>query len=1104
MSRRILSNSATVVAALACVSLLLLTPSASFADKAATAATGAGQGILVPGERGNCPFDLFNADGSYENGYAWQYGGIVAPEYGAFADCYNGPLSVCGVLLDLSQVGNQNGQTLDAYIWDDAAGSPGAVACVVVGVDPGPVAFWPSLSRHLIDLGVTCETTGNLWAGYWANWPGSVAGWFIGADTDGFGGCPYTNYAPGIGFPTGWGNVSAAWGPTQALAIGVSNVEIGTMFGACCLPDGSCVIREEPQCEGEYQGGGTNCNPNDCPQPPEGACCRAVDGACTIRTERECIDLGDQYLGDDVSCVPNPCPQPPEGACCNALEGTCIFTTVTVCNDLGDTYLGDDIPCDPNPCPQPVRACCFEDTSCLVLLIEDCVTQGGVFVSDVTSCDPNPCDMTGACCFGDACVQEVLGACLDDGGIFLGEGIPCDANACLTLDCDGTPVTLAEAGFVGDLSEIPPGEPVGLGHGRGRVVDTAQRGCGELVFNADATYENGYAWQYGGQLPTCFGSLAERYEVGGATICGITLDLSQVGNQNGQLLDAYVWQDIGGIPGAVIQVAVDVDPGPIAFWPSLSRHEIAINASPTGSAWWVGYWGQWPETVAAWFVGADTDGPGGKPYTYVAPGLGFPTGWNNVSIAWGPTQALGIGATVLVDGAGACCFPDGTCEIRRFDTCDDEFLGEDTECTPNPCPQPPSGACCFADGSCSFVSFFACEDLGGDYLGDDIACDANPCPQPPDGACCFADGSCQFLNAFECEDVLGSYFGDGVECDPNPCPQPDFGACCLPDQSCMEMFDFACDDAGGTFQGAGTACADTDCPIPCNAPLTMRTGIQRSPEPGLARGPHAGGTLILHHDSELAYTSDGQFCESSLGTCEDAITRVDEEGPVVFQVLAAFHNGSAPRLAGVTFGVAYPQCLIVLDGGPCGDFELPQSNWPDSGTGTAVTWSTAQEASLTTVYWFAGYVDSGQAASFDLIPHPTQGANFADDDVPANLDPIAGLGSLGFKTDGFRPCPGASSPGACCLPDGSCVVVLSTDCTGDFQGDGTQCDPNPCSQPVVGACCFTEGDCEVLPLEDCEGAGGAYQGDDTACDPNPCDIVPTIERSWGEIKAQFR
>lgn len=37
--------------------------------------------------------------------------------------------------------------------------------------------------------------------------------------------------------------------------------------------------------------------------------------------------------------------------------------------------------------------------------------------------------------------------------------------------------------------------------------------------------------------------------------------------------------------------------------------------------------------------------------------------------------------------------------------------------------------------------------------------------------------------------------------------------------------------------------------------------------------------------------------------------------------------------------------------------------------------------------------------------------------------------------------PGA---GACCLPDGTCTITFETECQGEYMGDGTTCDPNPC------------------------------------------------------------
>ena len=41
----------------------------------------------------------------------------------------------------------------------------------------------------------------------------------------------------------------------------------------------------------------------------------------------------------------------------------------------------------------------------------------------------------------------------------------------------------------------------------------------------------------------------------------------------------------------------------------------------------------------------------------------------------------------------------------------------------------------------------------------------------------------------------------------------------------------------------------------------------------------------------------------------------------------------------------------------------------------------------------------------------------------------------------------------------------------------------PCA---TGACCFTDGSCTVGTEEACTTAGGTYEGNDTDCDPNPC------------------
>jgi beta-lactamase superfamily II metal-dependent hydrolase len=79
------------------------------------------------------------------------------------------------------------------------------------------------------------------------------------------------------------------------------------------------------------------------------------------------------------------------------------------------------------------------------------------------------------------------------------------------------------------------------------------------------------------------------------------------------------------------------------------------------------------------------------------------------------------------------------------------------------------------------------------------------------------------------------------------------------------------------------------------------------------------------------------------------------------------------------------------------------------------------------------------------------------------------------------------TPGACCLPDGSCAALTQAACMaagGAYRGDGTTCPPTPaCPQP--GTCCVGT-NCTFALQASCAGTwteGGT-------CNPNPC-TVPT-------------
>ena len=100
---------------IACLLVPAFAPAAQIAPS-----LGIGHGYLENGGGRTeiCPGGITTTytDGSYENGYTWQYGG-VAPHYtGAFAQHLYGTGSVCAAIFDFSRFSTQAGGTMDVYL----------------------------------------------------------------------------------------------------------------------------------------------------------------------------------------------------------------------------------------------------------------------------------------------------------------------------------------------------------------------------------------------------------------------------------------------------------------------------------------------------------------------------------------------------------------------------------------------------------------------------------------------------------------------------------------------------------------------------------------------------------------------------------------------------------------------------------------------------------------------------------------------------------------------------------------------------------------------------------------------------------------------------
>lgn len=178
--------------------------------------------ILSAGRPDICPGAtlLQHDDGVFEMGYAWEGWANEAPYWGAWAECYDAEY-VCGLEFLFSRAEAWPTGRMDVFVWaDDGApppeNNPGAVICVVTGVDVGEVAFWPQVSVHPVQ--VCCLTGGSHFVGFWGRWHMSPALWYIVADVNGPAGCPRTNVHPGYSW-WGWQDVSEIFGPAHSLGI---------------------------------------------------------------------------------------------------------------------------------------------------------------------------------------------------------------------------------------------------------------------------------------------------------------------------------------------------------------------------------------------------------------------------------------------------------------------------------------------------------------------------------------------------------------------------------------------------------------------------------------------------------------------------------------------------------------------------------------------------------------------------------------------------------------------------------------------------------------------------------------------------------------------
>jgi len=176
-----------------------------------------------------------------------------------------------------------------------------------------------------------------------------------------------------------------------------------------------------------------------------------------------------------------------------------------------------------------------------------------------------------------------------------------------------------------------------------------------LKVNHDGTFENGVAWMNAGEVAPYYGAFAEGYTLsaGMTTLCGMRYFFSTLaGYYLGQLADIYAWDASGSNPGNVISLTAGVNVGVPGTWPTITPHDIDIFDIAVPTNYFVGYWGVWPGATLGWFCAIDVDGLAGLPRTNIAPGIGYPTGWQNPSIVWSTSGVTSMGIGVYELGGG--------------------------------------------------------------------------------------------------------------------------------------------------------------------------------------------------------------------------------------------------------------------------------------------------------------------------------------------------------------------------------------------------------------------------------------------------------------------
>jgi len=137
-----------------------------------------------------------------------------------------------------------------------------------------------------------------------------------------------------------------------------------------------------------------------------------------------------------------------------------------------------------------------------------------------------------------------------------------------------------------------------------------------------------------------WGSFAEGYScLTTGAVCGIEAVFTRALDWSGSgSIDLYAWgYDVASDdPGNVLSLVVAAPVSGVDYWPYVSALDFAVPPTEVpGQGFFVGYWPRSHYLHPTQFTPCfDADGPGGVPRTKIVPGIGYPTGWQDVDVVF--------------------------------------------------------------------------------------------------------------------------------------------------------------------------------------------------------------------------------------------------------------------------------------------------------------------------------------------------------------------------------------------------------------------------------------------------------------------------------------